>query len=236
MSRIHELLAQLRASAPALAADIEREVDVLASRRAFGLNFERHTPEAVELPGRKVRAGDKVRVQPPRGEMPTVASLALYRVATIERDGDRREATLAPLGAEFEGADPGYGSRTVNVDDLVVVAEFRDPIYPGLVSTGKVERGGDKPYHAVINAECGRHERRQLLAGAARQAGCARPSTRSPRWRGRARDATLSAPSANQRAKGAFDQSSTWMKGLCQCRYSRATSAQKPSRSAFAAS
>jgi CheY-like chemotaxis protein len=34
-----------------------------------------------------------------------------------------------------------------------VVAEFRDPIYPGLVSTGKVERGGDKPFHTVINAE-----------------------------------------------------------------------------------
>ena len=39
------------------------------------------------------------------------------------------------------------------VDDLVVVAEFRDSIYPGLVSTGKVERGGDKPFHTVINAE-----------------------------------------------------------------------------------
>lgn len=35
----------------------------------------------------------------------------------------------------------------------VVVAEFRDPIYPGLVSTGKVERGGDKPFHTVINGE-----------------------------------------------------------------------------------
>ena len=34
-----------------------------------------------------------------------------------------------------------------------MVAEFRDPIYPGLVSTGKVERGGDRPFHAVINAE-----------------------------------------------------------------------------------
>jgi adenine-specific DNA-methyltransferase len=40
-----------------------------------------------------------------------------------------------------------------SVNDLVVVAEFRDPIYPGMVPTGKVERGGDKPYHAVINAE-----------------------------------------------------------------------------------
>ena len=37
--------------------------------------------------------------------------------------------------------------------DLVVVAEFRDYIYPGLVSTGRVERGGDKPFHTVINGE-----------------------------------------------------------------------------------
>ena len=34
-----------------------------------------------------------------------------------------------------------------------MVAEFRDPIYPGLVSTGKIERGGDRPFHTVINAE-----------------------------------------------------------------------------------
>ena len=42
---------------------------------------------------------------------------------------------------------------TVAVEDLVVVAEFRDTIYPGLVSTGKVSRGGDRPWHTVINAE-----------------------------------------------------------------------------------
>ncbi|MGO2896239.1 DNA methyltransferase, partial [Corynebacterium casei] len=38
-------------------------------------------------------------------------------------------------------------------DDVVVVAEFRDRIYPGLVETGRVERGGDKPFHTVVNAE-----------------------------------------------------------------------------------
>jgi len=41
----------------------------------------------------------------------------------------------------------------VALDDLVVVAGFRDTIYPGLISTGKVERGGDKPFHTVINGE-----------------------------------------------------------------------------------
>lgn len=43
--------------------------------------------------------------------------------------------------------------KLVDVSDLVVVAEFRDKIYPGLVSTGKVENGGDKPFHSVINGE-----------------------------------------------------------------------------------
>jgi adenine-specific DNA-methyltransferase len=153
MARIHELLAQLRASSPTLASDIEREVDVLADRRAFGLNFERHTPEAVELPGRKIRAGDKVRVQSPRGESQVAGNRPLYRVETIRRDGDRPEALIVPLEGEVTGAEAGDALQTVVVDDLVVVAEFRDPIYPGLVSTGKVQHGEDKPYHAVINAE-----------------------------------------------------------------------------------
>ena len=79
MSRINDLLRQLRAKDPALAADLEREVTALQDRRAFGLNFERHVPEAVDLPGRKVRKGDKVRVSPPRGRTPTAANDALWR-------------------------------------------------------------------------------------------------------------------------------------------------------------
>jgi adenine-specific DNA-methyltransferase len=39
----------------------------------------------------------------------------------------------------------------VNIDDLVVIAEFQDYICPGLASTGKVERGHGKPFHTVIN-------------------------------------------------------------------------------------
>ena len=52
---------------------------------------------------------------------------------------------------ESTDAEPEATERAV--EDLVVVAEFRDPIYPGLRSTGTVERGGEKPYHTVINAE-----------------------------------------------------------------------------------
>ena len=146
MSRLNDIIRQVANIDEQLAKDLKRETDALADRRAFGLNFERHVPEAVELPGRPVRKNDKVRVLPPRGEMPTKANDRLWRVDQFAADDGNRVAHLVALD------DPDE-SQVVAVDDLVVVAEFRDPIYPGLVSTGKVERGGDKPFHTVINAE-----------------------------------------------------------------------------------
>ncbi len=50
---------------PQLGADFEAEITALTRRRTFGLVFERHQPEAVELPGRSVRRGDKVRIAAP---------------------------------------------------------------------------------------------------------------------------------------------------------------------------
>jgi len=146
MSQLTNLIASIKAKDPQTGADLEREFRALSSRRAFGLNFERHQPEAVELPARPVRKGDKVRVLPARGrtgkgepEHWTVKGITHVdgpRVARLERlVGEERLTREAPVA------------------DLVVVAEFRDPIYPGLISTGKVERGGDTPYHSVINAE-----------------------------------------------------------------------------------
>lgn len=157
MSRLNDLLRELRTRELALAVDLEREVAALSERRAFGLNFERHVPEAVELPGRKVRRGDKVRILPPRGLATKKVDDTLWRVVGIDRvEGS---AALEPLrtpvseSKETTYAENSRKARTASLDDLVVVAEFRDPIYPGLVSTGKVERGVDKPYHTVINAE-----------------------------------------------------------------------------------
>ena len=64
MSRLTNLLAQVKNKDSQLGKDLEREFKVLASRRSFGLNFERHRPEAVELPQRPIRKGDKVRILP----------------------------------------------------------------------------------------------------------------------------------------------------------------------------
>ena len=149
MSRLSNLLRQVETQDPQLAADIKREVDALSSRRAFGLNFERHIPETVELPNRPVRRGDKVRFLPERGQKPNSAVHHVWRVDRIRRTRQGRVADL--VRQPDPESELQMASRAV--DDLVVIAEFRDPIYPGLVSTGKVKRGGSRRFHTVINAE-----------------------------------------------------------------------------------
>ena len=144
MSRLTDLIANAKAKDPQLGADLEREYRILSSRLSFGLNFERHRPEAVELPQRPVRRGDKVRVLPPRGST-AKGDQRLWLVNAIHKA--KKKADLSLLDTEKPEA------QTVALDDLVVIAEFRDIIYPGLAPTGKVERGGDKPWHTVINGE-----------------------------------------------------------------------------------
>jgi len=144
MSRLTDLLAKAKAKDSQLGADLEREFKLLSSRLPFGLNFERHSPEAVELPLRPVRKGDKVRVLPERGSVKK-GDQRLWQVKAIHKATKVADLEL------LDTAEPEM--QSVPLDDLIVVAEFRDTIYPGMVSTGKVTRGGDKPFHTVINGE-----------------------------------------------------------------------------------
>jgi adenine-specific DNA-methyltransferase len=142
MSRLTDLLRAAKQLDPQLGKDLEEEILPLQKRLPFGLNFERHAPEAVELAGHKIRKGSKVRVLPPRGST-AAGDKRLWRVDAI-RAGSA-EITLF----DSSEAEP----RVAQVDDLVLAAEFRDWIYPGLRPDGAVERGGDKPFHTVINGE-----------------------------------------------------------------------------------
>jgi adenine-specific DNA-methyltransferase len=146
VSRLTDLIAHAKTKDAQMGADLEREFKTLSSRLAFGLNFERHRPEAVELPQRIVHTGDKVRVLPKRGSLKK-GDQRLWVVKKITKVGAARVARVELF------ASPKTTTQDVGVDDLVVVAEFRDFIYPGLVSTGKVEYGGDKPFHSIINGE-----------------------------------------------------------------------------------
>ena len=144
MSRLTDLIAKTKIRDAQLGADLEQEFGILSSRLPYGLNFERHSPEVVELPLRPVRKGDKVRVLPERGSTQR-GDQRLWQVKALYKT--KKTAELELLGTATTE------TSVVALDDLVVIAEFRDTIYPGLVSTGKVERGGDKPFHTVINGE-----------------------------------------------------------------------------------
>ncbi|HEV7268621.1 MAG TPA: DNA methyltransferase [Falsiroseomonas sp.] len=146
MSRLTDLISRAKAKDPALGEELDREFRALASRRAFGLNFERHRPESVELPGQPVRKGDKVRLLSARDDT-AKGDQRLWRVVRIAGSSAARKARITLLDSgEPEAAD-------VPTSDLVVVAEFRDYIFPGLTSNGKVRHGNDKPFHTVINGE-----------------------------------------------------------------------------------
>ena len=133
MSRLTDLIAQAKAKDPQLGADLDKEFTVLSSRLPFGLNFERHRPEAVELPQRPIRKGDKVRILPPRGST-AKGGQQLWSVNGIRKVTDGRVADLESLGPAKAEA------QSISLHDLVVVAEFRDTVYPGLISTGKAKR------------------------------------------------------------------------------------------------
>lgn len=143
-NELRSLLARVEEQDADTAKELRRHIDALRSGRQFGLNFERHMPESVALNGRPISIGDKVRFLPPRGET-SAESDATWLVTDITDHGRKRVAGLIDPKTKVEA------SRALA--DLVYVADFRDPIYPGLVSTGKVERGGGKPFHTVINAE-----------------------------------------------------------------------------------
>ncbi|CAB0804802.1 hypothetical protein FRC0206_01669 [Corynebacterium diphtheriae] len=151
MSRLNDLITQAKKENPRLGAALEQEFHARTSR-TFGLVFERHLPEEVELPGRPVRRGDNVHVLPPRGSKDT-PDPRTWRVAGITRTDDGRVARL--VEAHPEADEQPETMDAVPVADLVVTAEHDDVIYPGLVQTGEVIGTDDEnaPFHSVINAE-----------------------------------------------------------------------------------
>lgn len=144
-NELRSLLERVEANDPGTAKELRRHIDELQNRQQFGLNFERHLPESVSLTGRPISVGDKVRFLPPRGET-TAESSATWVVTRIFGPKGDRVADLVDPKTKDEAS--------CALTDLVFVADFREPIYPGLAPSGDPEeRGGDSPFHTVINAE-----------------------------------------------------------------------------------
>lgn len=133
MAHIDALIDKI--SDPALRQAMRDQVAIILDKQDFGLVYQTHKPETVQLPHYKVRRGCKVRIISENDE-------EMYRVESVSGN----LATIVSLNEVPEQWD-------VETFDLVVVREFGEPIYPGLKSVGRLDAGGDKPAHVVINAE-----------------------------------------------------------------------------------
>ncbi len=146
MSRLTDLIAQLKVKDNQLGLDLEKEIKVLSSRLPFGLNFERHSPELVQMPGKHIRKNDKVQVLPRKATLKK-NDPQIWIVKNILNKNDQKFALIESIGLDE------VKQCECPVDDLICVIQFRDKVYPGLISTGKIENDGDKPFHTVINGE-----------------------------------------------------------------------------------
>ena len=126
--------------------NLARDIKDYVRGRNYGLIYEASKPEFVRMWKKPVVRGDIVNVLPPRGVMEDTKSEddpseIVYKVIGIS-DG------VASLRDEQTDE-----IVTASIDDIVALARFDKPIYAGLKEIDRVERGGDKPYHVVINGE-----------------------------------------------------------------------------------
>jgi adenine-specific DNA-methyltransferase len=133
MALLQDLIQQIDDSA--LRERILQETNKLLKQKKFGLVFEEHLPECTPLYDVPIRVGSKVAVK-------TGYVSDIYIVIKIDGEEvlcDRRET---------------HEQKTFQLDELVTVAEFGEPIYPTLKPIDTVENAPDsRLWHALIEAD-----------------------------------------------------------------------------------
>ena len=125
---------------------LARDFQEYVQGRRYGLVYEASKPEFVRMWKKPVVRGDLVNILPPRGVMEDTKS-----------EDDPHETVYKVIGmangkAKLRNIETNELANAA-VEDIVAIARFDRPIYAGLKEAGRVERGGDRPYHVVINGE-----------------------------------------------------------------------------------
>lgn len=98
----------------ALRTDLKRQVELLRAKRRFGLVFEEHLPERVQLPEHTIRRGTRVVRRDSDDEEPLEVVNVAKKKVTVIRDyqnrlealgEDARDAALAVPPTQFVGVD-----------------------------------------------------------------------------------------------------------------------------------
>ena len=137
MATIDDLINQIPNGG--LRSRIAEQVKVLTDRKEFGLVFQDHTPEAIEVPGLPPRKNDVVRLRSDFGKV----NYSVQRCSKGQLKIVPIDATGAITGTPLE-------TRAENVN---VVKDFGEPIYAGLKPLSRIESGNDKPSHIIIQGE-----------------------------------------------------------------------------------
>src|SRR6267143_4941206 len=133
MARIEDLIKDI--ADLSLRNQIAIEVGKLKARKRFGLVFEGHLPEVVQLPGLPIKPGSRVAMRKDK-------AAGFFIVA---RTINGKKVSLVP--------ERGGAEQAADREDLVVVKRFGDPMYPALIPVDRLTQVPGKPYHTLINAE-----------------------------------------------------------------------------------
>ncbi len=133
MAAINDLIDQVED--PSLRERLSKEAKELTKDREFGLVFERHLPEVTPIYSAKPRRGDLVCKKD--GTLPDV-----WRVSKV-------------AGQTAHCFKPKSNERhAFSMDEVLIVRQFGEPIFPSLSSMGRVQKGpSEQRWHTLIEAD-----------------------------------------------------------------------------------
>ena len=139
MASMHDLIEQIEDAR--LRERLRQEWEASVREKKFGLVFEPHLPELLPLP----------KVKPRRGDLVCMREGSLKDLWRMRRVANGVAFCVKP-GVEGQGGpvDPVQFS----LDELLVVRQFGEPIFPALVPVDQVQNGEPgSPWHTLIEAD-----------------------------------------------------------------------------------
>ena len=144
MSAIHDLIGQI--GDPRLRERLAAEWKAASTGKKFGLVFEDHLPELLPLP----------KAKPCRGDLVCRRQGALKDVWQVKSLKDGVVTCVKPQDETHPSEPTRATADTVSfeVDEVMVVREFGEPIFPSLVPVDAVANGPlEAPWHTLIEAD-----------------------------------------------------------------------------------
>ncbi len=133
------MTSSVRFRSPGCASSSGRNGPRSKKTRKFGLVFDRHLPEPAPIPQAPRRRGDLVaRKGGPLTDLWRVRRVSAGMAHCVRPEGRTRRRRSLGLASE----------------ELLVVRQFGEPIFPALVPVDQVQNGpDDAPWHALIEAD-----------------------------------------------------------------------------------